>query len=328
MSADGAVPGSGPERTSVAAPAAPALPAAPAQPPAEPAGPVEPIEGDRSASPLPGWPWWSAFVALLGAFVLTAIGALAVDLPAVAFGVEVTSAHTPPGLTIADTFVQDLAFVAAPLICAHWLSRAVRSWQFGLRGPGVGWGWAAVMVLGLIIAFLVLNAVWSQIVNPGKEKLLEQLGTKESTLLLILSAGLTCVVAPMCEEFLFRGYIFTALRSWGLWPAVIVDGLLFGGVHASSAPALDLLPLAGLGAGLCLLYRYSGSLYPGMGAHALNNSLAFASLAGWSWLGGLALIAAALAGVTSVIAVCKRAGLIVPGTTRPGPGAGLARPAA
>ena len=296
----------------VAAPPAPAPQRPVARPP-------EPVEGDRAVAPLPGWPWWSAFVALLGAFVLTAIGVLVVDLPAVAFGVKITSSHTPPGLTIADTFVQDLAFVAAPLICAHVFTTAVRPWQFGLRRPGVGWGAAAMMVVGLVVAFLLLNAIWSQIVNPGKEKLLEQLGTKESTLLLILSAGLTCVVAPMCEEFLFRGYIFTALRQWGLLTAAIVDGLLFGGVHASSAPALDLLPLAALGFGLCLLYRYSGSLYPGMGAHALNNSLAFASLAGWSWLGGLALIAAALGGVTAVIATCKRTGLIVPGS-------GFARP--
>ena len=209
--------------------------------------------------------------------------------------------------------MQDLAFVAAPLICAHWLTRAARPWQFGLRRPGVGWGAAAVMVLGLIIAFLLLNAVWSLLVNPGKEKLLEQLGTEESTLLLVLSAGLTCVVAPMCEEFLFRGYIFTALRRWGLLPAAILDGLIFGGVHASSAPALDLLPLAALGFGLCLLYRYSGSVYPGMGAHSLNNCLAFASLAHWSWLGGLALIVASLGGVTAVIAACKQIGLIVPG---------------
>ncbi len=299
----------------------PPPPSAPAQRPAAP----EPIEGERSAAPLPGWPWWSAFLALLGAFVLTAIAALVVDLPAVALGVEITSSHTPAGLTIADTFVQDLAFVAAPLLVARMGGRAVRPWQFGLRRPGVGWGAAALMVLGLVVAFLLLNAVWSTLVNPGKEKLLEQLGTKESTLLLVLSAGLTCVVAPMCEEFLFRGYVFTALRSWGLLPAAIVDGLLFGGVHASSAPALDLLPLAALGFGLCLLYRYSGSLYPGMGAHALNNSLAFASLAHWSWLGGLALIVASLGGVTGVIAACKRAGLIVPGVQQP---AGLARPAA
>jgi len=293
-----------------------------AAPPPREDPPPEPLEGDPSASPLPGWPWWSAFVALLGAFVLTAIGALIIDLPAVAFGVQVTSSHTPPGLTIADTFVQDVAFVAAPIMCAHIGGRAVRAWQFGLRRPGVGWGWALVMVLMLIIAFLVVNAIWSSLVNPEKEKLLEQLGSKEGTLLLVLSAGLTCVVAPMCEEFLFRGYIFTALRgSWGLWPAAVVDGLVFGAVHASSAPVLDLLPLAALGFGLCLLFRYSGSVYPGMGAHALNNAIAFASLENWSWLGGLALIAASLAGVTAVIWTCKRVGLIVPGR-------GLARAAA
>ena len=293
-----------------------------AAPPPREDPPPEPLEGDPSASPLPGWPWWSAFVALLGAFVLTAIGALIIDLPAVAFGVQVTSSHTPPGLTIADTFVQDVAFVAAPIMCAHIGGRAVRAWQFGLRRPGVGWGWALVMVLMLIIAFLVVNAIWSSLVNPEKEKLLEQLGSKEGTLLLVLSAGLTCVVAPMCEEFLFRGYIFTALRgSWGLWPAAVVDGLVFGAVHASSAPVLDLLPLAALGFGLCLLLRYSGSVYPGMGAHALNNAIAFASLENWSWLGGLALIAASLAGVTAVIWTCKRVGLIVPGR-------GLARAAA
>ena len=46
------------------------------------------------------------------------------------------------------------------------------------------------------------------------------------------------------------------------WPAAIITGLVFGGVHAGSAPVVDLVPLAGLGFGLCLLYRYTGSLYP------------------------------------------------------------------
>ncbi len=257
--------------------------------------------------------------------MLAAVGALAVDLPALAFGVEITSSHTPPGLTIADTFVQDLAFVAGPLICAHWLTRAVRPWQFGLRRPGVGWGAAAMMVLGLHTRVPPAERRLVQLVNPGKEKLLEQLGTKESTLLLLLSAGADVRGRADLRGVPVPRLHLHRLRNWGLLPAAIADGLIFGGVHASSAPVLDLLPLAALGFGLCLLYRYSGSLYPGMGAHALNNSLAFASLAHWSWLGGLALIAASLAGVTAVIATCKRAGLIVPGRR---PQAGLAGPAA
>jgi uncharacterized protein len=282
--------------------------------------PAEALDSGEPASGLPGWPWWTAPLALVGALVLTAVASLVVDLPAVALGVSITSSHTPPGLIIADTVVQDLAFVIASVYCARLGARAVRSWQFGLRRPTVGWGAAILMVVGLVIAFILLDAIWSEIVHPGKEKLLEQLGTKESTGLLLLSAGLTCVIAPICEEFLFRGYIFTALRgSAGTLPAALITGLLFGGVHATSAPVADLLPLAALGFGLCLLYRYTGSLYPGIAAHSLNNSLAFAGLAGWQWWQGLALIVAALAGIAAVIAGCKRAGLIAPVTGLPAP---------
>ncbi len=115
----------------------------------------------------------------------------------------------------------------------------------------------------------------------------------------------------MCEEFLFRGYMFTALRNWrGTWPAAVITGLIFGVVHVGSAPALDLVPLAGLGFGLCLLYRYSGSLYPCFAAHSLNNCIAFASLEGWHWDRWLPLIAGSLAGITGVVMLFKRLGLI------------------
>ena len=142
--------------------------------------------------------------------------------------------------------------------------------------------------------------------------MLEQLGTGESSTLLLLSAALTCVVAPVCEEFLFRGFIFTALRNWrGTWPAAVITGLVFGGVHAGSAPAVDLVPLAGLGFGLCLLYRYSGSLYPGIAGHSLNNSIAFGSLENWGWQIPL-LALAALSVIGLLVLALKRVGLIAP----------------
>jgi hypothetical protein len=259
-----------------------------------------------------GWSPWTAPAALIGGLVLAAVGGLIVDLPAVALGVKITSAHTPPGIEIADTVVQDVAFVLAAVYCAHIGGRIVRAWQFGLRRPGVGWASAAGMLVFLLVAFLVLSVIWSAVFNPGKEKLLEQLGANEATSLLLLSAGLTCVVAPICEEFLFRGYVFTALRSWhGTWPAAVITGLVFGGVHVGSAPALDLVPLAGLGFGLCLLYRYTGSLYPCIAAHSLNNSLAFASLEGWGWQTPV-LMVSALAAIAALVLAAKRIGLITP----------------
>jgi membrane protease YdiL (CAAX protease family) len=284
----------------------------PAGEPPAPAPPAEEsLETDRLRSPAPSWPPWTAPVALIAGLVLAALGAILVDLPALAFGVKLTSSHTPPGLAIADTFVQDLAFVLAAVYCARLGGRVVRSWQFGLRPPGVGWRSAAGKIVLLLLAFLVLSIAWVAIFHPSEEKLLEKLGTNEGTALLLLSAALTCVVAPICEEILFRGFIFTALRNWrGTLTAALIAGLLFGGVHAGSAPALDLVPLAALGFGLCLLYRRTGSLYPCFLAHALNNSIAFASLENWTWWQGLALILGAFAGIGAVVLASKRVGLI------------------
>ena len=110
----------------------------------------------------------------------------------------------------------------------------------------------------LLVAFIVLSVIWSARFIRRKRSCSKQLGSNEGTALLLLSAALTCVMAPICEEFLFRGYIFTALRNWrGTLPAALITGLVFGGVHYGSAPALDLVPLAALGFGLCLLYRYT-----------------------------------------------------------------------
>ena len=268
--------------------------------------------GGASRSPTTEWPAWTAPLALVGGVAAAAVGGLVVDIPALAFGVNVTASHVPGGLTIADTVVQDVAFVLAAVFFAQLGGRAVSAWQFGLRPPGAGWRSAAGRIVLLLIAFVVLSVVWGSAFHAEKEKVLEQLGTGESTSLLLLSAGLTCVIAPVCEEFLFRGFIFTALRNWcGTWPAAVITGLIFGGVHAGSAPVVDLVPLAGLGFGLCLLYRYTGSLYPCMVAHSLNNSLAFGSLEGWGWQ--IPVLAAASLAVIGLLALAfKRVGLITP----------------
>ena len=274
-----------------------------------------PIDVDSSRSPSVDWPAWMSPVALFGGLALAAVGGLLLDIPAaLLFGVKVASSHLPPGLSIADTVVQDVGFVLVAVYLAHLGGRTVRSWQFGLRRPGVGWWAAGGLILLLLVAFIVLSVVWSETVHPEKEKTLEQLGSN-----VVLSGGLTCVVAPMCEEFLFRGFIFTALRNWcGTLPAAVITGLVFGGVHVGSAPALDLVPLAALGFGLCLLYRYTGSLYPCMIAHALNNCVAFAGLEEWGVGEALVLVACALGAIGAIVLAFKRVGLIAPEPALPG----------
>jgi CAAX protease family protein len=248
--------------------------------------PASPGEERRERPPRPsspgGWSPWLAPLALIAALVLATVGALIIDIPAAALGVDVNAKHLPPGLAIADTAVQDAGFVAVAIFFAQIGGRAVGAAMFGLRPTRLRRAvWLAFLTLA---GFLVFTLIWTSIFHTKQERLLEQLGADESSLLLVLSAALTCVVAPVGEEFLFRGFIFTALGNWrGVWPAAVLTGILFGAVHAGSAPALDLVPLAVLGFGLCLLYRATGSLYPCIAAHCVNNSLAFGSLESWSW---------------------------------------------
>jgi uncharacterized protein len=290
-------------------------PAAPGEPPPPPDDSfAQALDAERRSREQlrPDWPPWMAPAALVGGLVLAAVGGLIVDLPAAAFGVNVTSSNIPGGLEIADTVVQDIAFILAAVLFARMGGRTVRAWQFGLRPPRLRLLWTALLPLALLLLFVIFSVIWAGILHEStKEKVLEQLGANEGTSLLLLSAALTCVVAPICEEFLFRGFIFTALSNWkGTWPAAIMTGLLFGGVHVGSAPAVDLVPLAALGFGLCLLYRITGSLYPCIAAHSLNNSIAYGSLESWAFWQVVVLIAASLVLIGALALLAKRVGLI------------------
>lgn len=235
---------------------------------------------------------------LLAALVLAAVGGLIVDIPALVLGVKISAEHTPPGLEFADTVVQDVVFVLTAIMFARFGGRTVRSWQFGFRPTPVR---RAVGLAALtIVAFLLFSAIWVLALHVKEEdtKLLKALGTNETALLLAASALLTTVIAPICEETLFRGYIFAALSKWRGWLlGAVFTGILFGAVHLGSAPVEDLVPLGVLGFALCFLYRRTGSIYPCIAVHALNNSIAFGELEKWGWqipllmTGSLVLIA-------------------------------------
>lgn len=272
-----------------------------------------PLARAAGRTPLVGWPWWTALGALFGGYVLAVLGGLVVDIPAALLGVHVTSSsNLPPGLELADTFVQDAAFVGAAVLFAHVGVRTVRAWQFGLRPPRIPWRRTLVAIPLTYLAFFVFDVIWAEILNVSeKEKLLETLGANEGAALLILSAALTCVMAPVCEEFLFRGFFFRAMSNLrGPWVGALITGLVFGLVHVGSAPAVDLLPLAFLGFALCVLYRTTGSLYPCIGVHALNNCIAFASLEGWTLGQGVLLVLAVAATLVAIAVALRRVGII------------------
>lgn len=79
------------------------------------------------------------------------------------------------------------------------------------------------------------------------------------------------VLAPVAEELLFRGWLWSALRrSWGPWPTALVTGGLFWLLHAAYRPKdfLLVLPIAII---LTVVRQFTGSIRGTILLHALQD---------------------------------------------------------
>ncbi len=235
--------------------------------------PPEPPELPAGADPAPRWPVWYAPVGFLAGFAITLVVAAIAGIIAAALGADVED--TPPELVVVLTLLQ-AGILSGTAIFLASRTRKPRAWHFGLRRarfwPAIGWA-----ALGLA-GFFVFVIVYSALVTPeGDQSVTEDLGADESTLALVAAGFVVIVVAPIAEEFFFRGFFYRALRTrLGMLSAAAIDGLVFGLIHFTGPDTLELLPiLGGLGFIFCLVYERTGTLYTVIGLHALNNSIAY-----------------------------------------------------
>lgn len=95
------------------------------------------------------------------------------------------------------------------------------------------------------------------------------------TLSLVLAAIAIMIVAPIGEELVFRGFLYTSLRErWGYAPSLIVVSVLFSAMHfeATFVYPLLVLPIALV---LGWLRERSGGVCAPMLLHVAVNSWAF-----------------------------------------------------
>ena len=93
----------------------------------------------------------------------------------------------------------------------------------------------------------------------------------------VMLVGLATIAAPFAEELLFRGVFYNAAKlKVGVWPAIILTGLIFGFVHPVGISAM--VPLAVLGGVFAWMAETRKSLAPSMLGHFLQNSMATAML--------------------------------------------------
>jgi membrane protease YdiL (CAAX protease family) len=170
-----------------------------------------------------------------------------------------------------------VAVVGAIIAVARW--RGGMDWQALVAWQKTVWRmddkllWA-IAATALVYSFAVTAAL--SYFYPQSDSWFTIPSDRIGRLLLFV---LAVVLAPITEELMFRGWIYTSLRfSFGLWPAILVSAALFGGAHYEDTHlyALAVFPV---GIALAAIRERTGSVKASMLFHAVNNFIAFCAAA-------------------------------------------------
>lgn len=190
----------------------------------------------------------------------------------------------PPSLLLTSQWLKAIAI----LVAIGWLAlkRKHLGWEaLGLRPCRRVWFVWAIVIPLLALPLLVVLAKTLVYALPDFARFAGSRyswhdGPPALMLALVLT---TTLVTPVVEEMFFRGFLFRWLAARRpLWVAVAVSSAMFGASHLVPAQVI-VATLMSLG--LLWLFLKSGSLWPCIVCHIVNNSI------------GVALGLAATAGV-------------------------------
>lgn len=221
--------------------------------------------------PRTGWPAW----AVLPAAVVIFLGSVAVAAGALFVAGYRVGGAQPPEFGANEMaivmLVAQLATAALTLLFAGFFS-SNRAETLALRRPRQGWG---VLVSALIPLFAV-SGVWTtllllwrpDVVTGDLAPFKEMLHGSTIPTLLLLGVG-----APLSEEFLFRGFLFSGLAKsrLGLLGTAILTTLLWSALHAGYS-VFGLIEVSATGLYLSWLLVRTGSLWVTIFCHAVYNT--------------------------------------------------------
>ena len=140
-------------------------------------------------------------------------------------------------------------------------------------GAAAGWGVLFCLAsLPPVGALIFTTDAFCQFfhINIGEQPIVDLFRNTHSPALKIILLLFALSVAPVFEEFLFRGFAYPALKQrFGLWRALLLVSLVFALSHFH-APSF--LPLFVFALGLGLAYEFTGSLLAPITMHALFNA--------------------------------------------------------
>jgi membrane protease YdiL (CAAX protease family) len=220
------------------------------------------------AAPLPP-PWRGR----LGVAVLMRGGAIGILLTLAFLLVEVDD----PLVRLSTMPIASLPLLV--IAQRHLLNPAGLSFAdgLGLRPISAGWARLVPAVLSLVAAGLMgewglgLLAEWLDLSSHWTEWFDTDL-VWGGTPVLVVSLLEFVVLAPVLEEIAFRGLVFGTLRRKFRWgTSAILSGAIFAIAHGYGV--LGFMSVFWSGVLWAWIYEKTGSLLPGIIAHALNNLL-------------------------------------------------------
>jgi membrane protease YdiL (CAAX protease family) len=176
-----------------------------------------------------------------------------------------------------------------------WLSVKHREWRAAIRlvpakgrrirdvaiGAGLG---IAVLILATLASWVILD-VLRAIAGGQKPSLPEQVRSDLSPVGMVVFFVTACIVAPVAEEFVFRGLMFRTIRDrHSFLLAAFLSALMFGAVHfvgANDWPSTVSLmaTMVVTGFGLASIYEWRGNLLANVAAHSAFNLVAVVTVA-------------------------------------------------
>lgn len=186
---------------------------------------------------------------------------------------------------ISDLTRGAIIFVVVVTIIASTLRlRGIRlREQFGLRrlgpiavaGSAMGLLFAALPLVGCAGA-LMQNLLGSEAKPQDLVQFFLEASKNSDNRAVIVTVLLGAVVAPMAEEFIFRGFLYGVLKRYiGMAAAIVLNAALFAAIHlnVTSLPALFILAVC-----FTIAYETTGSILVSMSMHALFNLIMFFGL--------------------------------------------------
>lgn len=167
------------------------------------------------------------------------------------------------------------AWVLIAVGAALWAAND-RSWtSFGFSVPD-GWRlWTSIALLLLLVAYLASAVATLARCSETRASLRQQIGTVTAVMPhtrtdMVWFGGMS-LTAGFCEEFLYRGYFVWVFSPWlGWWGAAALSLACFALGHLYQGWS-GVLRTGIVGALFTLVVAISGSLWPAIALHSLND---------------------------------------------------------